>query len=386
VTDAEAREPSARALIARALYGICRETVEGRFLDANPALVALLGYESPEALLAVDIAAAIYRDPPERAALVADVLAGRLTESADMRWRTCAGTPITVRISMQAARDSTTGEVLWLESIIEPITERQRREELLRRSERLASVGKLVSGFAHELNNPLAAISGFAKLIDARMLSAEDQDALGVIHAEAMRAGRIVQDLVTFSRRPEQDVRGPVDVAAVVRTAVAAEQPAIAALGVALHLAIEPSLPAVAGQAPQLEHVVRQLLGNARQAMARALTPVSALPARPLTGRLPARHSPEPPAIHVAVRTRPSSVVLEVSDNGPGIPVDQQPRIWDPFWTTRDSQDALGLGLSVAHAIVTGYDGTIEVDGTEGYGTRFTVTLPTMDDGPDTLR
>jgi two-component system, NtrC family, sensor histidine kinase HydH len=375
VTDAD-------GLIARASYGICRETVDGRFLDVNPALVSFLGYESADALLAVDISTAIYRDPAERAALVADVIAKRVTESADMRWRTCTGTPITVRIAMQAARDET-GQVLWLESIIEPMTERQRREELVRRSERLASVGKLVSGFAHELNNPLAAISGFAKLIDARMLSPEDQDALGVIHSEAMRAGRIVQDLVTFSRRPDQEVRGPVDMAAVVRVAVAAEQPAIAALGVALHVTIEPSLPAVAAQAAQLEHVVRHLLGNARQAMARALTPVSELPARPLTGRLPVRHSPEPPEIRVTVRAQPSVVVLDVSDNGPGIPVDQQPRIWDPFWTTRDAQDALGLGLSVAHAIVIGYDGTIEVEGTEGYGTQFTVTLPAMEDRVD---
>jgi PAS domain S-box-containing protein len=371
VTDADG---SARALIDRAAYGICRETLEGRFLDVNPALVAILGYESADALLAVDIATAIYRDPPDRAALVADVMGGRLSESAEVRWRTQTGTPITVRLTMQAVRD---GErVQWIESIIEPITERLRREELMRRNERLASVGKLVAGFAHELNNPLAAISGFAKLIDARGLSAEDQDALVVIHSEAMRAGRIVQDLVTFSRRPDHETRGRVDFADIVRTAAAAEEPAIAAVGVALRIVVEPGDALVAGQSAQLEQVVRHLLANARQAMARALTPVAELPARPLTGRLPERRSADPPTITVWLRTTPSTVVLEVTDNGPGIPIELQPRIWDPFWTSRDSQDALGLGLSVAHAIVAGYDGTIEVDGTEGYGARFTVTLP----------
>jgi PAS domain S-box-containing protein len=370
-------ESSARALIARAAYGIARETIDGRFLDVNPALVAMLGYDSAEVLLAVDIAAAVYRDPAERAALIADAIAGRLTESADVRWRTRDGAPITVRVAMQVARDGDGTQ--WIESIIEPITERERREELMRRSERLASVGKLVAGFAHELNNPLAAISGFAKLIDARTLNAEDQEALAVIHAEAMRAGRIVQDLVAFSRRPESETRGPVDVADVVRSAVAVEQPAIAALGVTLHVTIAPGLPPVAAQAAQLEQVVRHLIGNARQAMARALTPVSELPARPLTGRLPVRRSAEPPAITVALRAMGTKVVLEVCDNGPGVPVELQPRIWDPFWTTRDAQDALGLGLSVAHAIIVGYDGTIEVDGTEGYGTRFTVTMPGID-------
>jgi PAS domain S-box-containing protein len=371
VTDADG---SARALIDRAAYGICRETLDGRFLDVNPALVAILGYESADALLAVDMATAIYRDPPERAALIADVIAGHLTESAEVRWQTRTGTPITVRLTMQAVRD---GErVQWIESIIEPITERLRREELMRRNERLASVGKLVAGFAHELNNPLAAISGFAKLIDARALSAEDKDALTVIHSEAMRAGRIVQDLVTFSRRPDHETRGPVDFSDIVRTAAAAEEAAIATLGVTLRLAIEPGPMPVSGQSAQLEQVVRQLLANARQAMARALTPVAELPARSLTGRLPERRSADPPTITVRLRTRPSTVVLEVTDNGPGIPVELQPRIWDPFWTSRDSQDALGLGLSVAHAIVAGCDGTIEVDGTEGYGARFTVTLP----------
>jgi PAS domain S-box-containing protein len=355
---------SARALIDRAAYGICRETLEGRFVDVNPALVTMLGYESPDALLAVDVGADIYRDPADRAALIADAVAGRLGESADAEWRTRDGTPITVRLSMQVVRDAE-GNVQCVESIVEPITERLRREELMRRSERLASVAKLVAGFAHELNNPLAAISGFAKLIDASMLSAEDRDALVVIHAEAMRAGRIVQDLVTFSRRPD-----------IVRTAVAAERPAIAALGVALEMVVEAGLPPVPGQRAQLEQVVRHLIGNARHAMARALTPVAELPARPITGRLPERRSTEPPCISVRLRGTPSSVVLEVSDNGPGIPLELQPRIWDPFWTTRDSQDALGLGLSVAHAIVTGYDGTIEVAGAEGYGARFTVTLP----------
>jgi PAS domain S-box-containing protein len=377
VTDVER---VARALIDRAAYGICRETVEGRFLDVNPALVAILGYESADALLAVDIGTAIYRDPPERAALIADAIAGRLAESAEVRWRTRAGTPITVRLTMQAVSDGDPGRVGWIESIIEPITERLRREELMRRSERLASVSKLVAGFAHELNNPLAAISGFAKLIDARTLSAEDQDALVVIHAEAMRAGRIVQDLVTFSRRPDHETHGPVDLSDIVRTAVAAEETAIAALGVALRVTIDQDLPRVAGQMAQLEQVVRHLIGNARQAMARALTPVGDLPARSITGRLPERRSAEPPTITVLLRRSEALVILEVTDNGPGIPVEQQPRIWDPFWTTRDTQDALGLGLSVAHAIVTGYDGTIEVDGTEGLGARFTVTLPAYND------
>jgi PAS domain S-box-containing protein len=367
---------SARALIDRAAYGICRETPEGRFLDVNHALVTILGYASADALLAVDIGADVYRDPAERAALIADAIAGRLAESTDVEWRTGAGTPITVRLTMQPARDGETGAVRWLESIVEPITERLRREELMRRSERLASVGKLVAGFAHELNNPLAAISGFAKLIDGSTLSAEDRDALVVIHAEAMRAGRIVQDLVTFSRRPDHETRASVDFCDIVRTAVAAERPAIMALGVALDVVLEPGVPRVPGQRVQLEQVVRHLLGNARQAMARALTPITELPARPITGRLPERRSAEPPAISVRVRGTPSTVILEVSDNGPGVPPELQPRIWDPFWTTRDAQDALGLGLSVAHAIVTGYDGTIEVDGTEGYGARFTVMLP----------
>jgi PAS domain S-box-containing protein len=371
-------DASARALIARAAYGICRETTDGRFLDVNPALVAILGYDSADALMTVDIATAIYRDPAERAALVADAIAGRLTESADVRWRTRSGAPITVRIAMQPVRNGDgNSTVQWLESIVEPITERERREELVRRSERLASVGKLVAGFAHELNNPLAAISGFAKLIDARSLTVEDKDALAVIHAEAMRAGRIVQDLVTFSRRPDLEMRGPVDMADVVRAAVAAEAASIAALGVALNVSIAQDLLPVAAQAVQLEQVVRHLIGNARQAMARALTPVAELPARPLTGRLATRRSSDPPTIDVMLRGTTSTVILEVHDNGPGIPIEQQPRVWDPFWTTRDTQDALGLGLSVAHAIIVGYDGTIEVDGTEGYGTRFIVTLPT---------
>ena len=363
-----------RALIARAAYGIYRSTLEGRFLEVNPALVAMLGYGSAEELLAADIRRDIYQDAAARDRLLAAHPDTPL-DHAEVTWKRKDGTPITVRLSTRMVRDDA-GAILYFEGIAEDVTERQRQEELLRRSERMASLGHTLAGAAHELNNPLAAICGFAQLLLRDARDADDRSALETIHHEAARAGRIVKDLLTFARRQEAARRAPVDVNAVTRYIVESQRYAIETRGIRRDIELAPALPPVLGDASQLEQVVLNLIVNARQALEMASD------ARPApAGATPSRV----PRIGLRTSFQGGFVRVVVEDNGPGIPPAQLSRIWDPFWTTKPEGVGTGLGLSVVHGIIAAHGGTIEVTSDAVRGTRFVVSLPPLHDVPALL-
>ena len=370
LAESEARY---RALIARAAYGIYRSTREGRFLEVNPALVAMLGYASERELLAADIKHDIYFDAASRDRLMA--AHDEQLDRTEVQWKRRDGTPITVRLSARIVRDEA-GGILYFEGIAEDVTERLRQEELLRRSERMASLGHTLAGAAHELNNPLAAICGFAQLLLRDARDADDRSALETIHHEAARAGRIVKDLLTFARRQEGQRRAPVDVTAITRYIVESQRYAIETRGIRRELSLEPGLPPVLGDASQLEQVVLNLIVNARQALEMASD---------------ARHQDEGegaarvPRIAIRTALEGGFVRLVVEDNGPGIPPAQLSRIWDPFWTTKPEGVGTGLGLSVVHGIIASHGGTIEVTSDASRGTRFVVSLPPLNDVPALL-
>jgi PAS domain S-box-containing protein len=357
------------ALIARAAYGIYRSTRDGRYLDVNPALVTMLGYESIEELMRLDLQHDLYVDPDERTRCLAAIDSGAYPEWFDLTWRRKDGTPIAVRLSARAARDAQ-GDVLWYEGIAENVTERLRREAVVRRAERMASLGHTLAGVAHELNNPLAAISGFAQILLKTSLPQEDRRAIETIHREAKRAAKIVKDLLTFARRQESSERHRVDLNDIVRYIADTQRYAMETHGLLCELVLSDEPAFVAADAAQLEQVMLNLLVNARQALEAMTAAVS-------TGRV-ASGAMRTPMIVIRTAVRGSSVALEVTDNGPGIAAAELPRIWDPFWTTKEEGEGTGLGLSVVHGIVTGHGGTIDVESRIGVGTTFIVSLPNL--------
>jgi PAS domain S-box-containing protein len=356
-----------RALFLRAAHGIYRTTADGTIIDVNPALVRMLGYDSVEELLGANIGTIAYRDPADQASVLARLAAGELRDWAEVRWRMKDGTPISVRLAVHAVRDEE-GPLEGYEVIAEDVTERQRRDELLRRSERMASLGTTLAGVAHELNNPLAAIGGFAQLmLRESTASDEDRAALQTIHHESNRAAKIVRDLLTFARREESQQRERIDLNDVIGYLMATQRYAMETRGIERELKLAPDLPPVFAERTQIEQVALNLLVNARQALEAMIDAPAEI------GSGPRQRTPR---IGVRTWTENRQVMLEISDNGPGIPPDLKSRIWDPFFTTKAEGEGTGLGLAMVHGIVTGYDGTIEVESDAGSGTRFIVSLP----------
>jgi two-component system NtrC family sensor kinase len=234
--------------------------------------------------------------------------------------------------------------------------EREMRLRLME-SDRLAAVGELVAGVAHEVNNPLASISAFAQLMlrDAGLTESQ-RDSLEVIKAETMRASQVVKDLLAFARRSEPH-REPLDLNLVVTRTLRLRHYQLSTHDIHVETTLSQELPSVVGDARQLQQVCLNLVTNAVQAM------------EPM-GR---------GQLRVVTRVDGSSVILEMIDTGPGIAPAVRARIFEPFFTTKPEGEGTGLGLSVSYGIVTAHGGTIEVADTSPNGTTFRITLPSAE-------
>jgi two-component system, cell cycle sensor histidine kinase and response regulator CckA len=352
------REASDRyaSLVERVGYGIYRSTPEGRFVEVNSVLMSMLGYTHPEDILGLELARDVYLDPEDRMRL-RERPSVVFPEWVETRWKRRDGSAITVRLSVQRVRDAE-GRVIAYDGIVEDVGDRQRREELMRRSERMASLGTTLAGVAHELNNPLAAIMGFAQLLLRKPWPSEDRAALETINHEAIRSATIVKDLLALTRKRDVERRVPADINDIVGYIARTRRYALETAGIACTLDLQPALPPIHGDRAQLEQVVLNLLNNAEQ----ALSP------RAEVGM----------AARIAIRTRHDGegVFIEIEDNGPGIPEEWRSRIWDPFWTTKGEGEGTGLGLSVVHGIVSDHGGIITLEEAVGPGARFVIRLP----------
>jgi PAS domain S-box-containing protein len=336
-----------------------------RLFFANPTAARMLRYESVEALLATDVRNLVA--PEDQSAMRERTQemfrAGRSLPPRDYRTRRSDGTWVLTEVhSMPIEWDG----VPAILGFARDITARKEMEARLAQSERLAALGTLLGGIAHEMNNPLSyALLGVQEAIDQLERlpgpAAEVEklrDTLESVHHGATRVAAIVGQL-RASLRPEVDEHGPIDVRRLLESALRVTHNELQHRArVATDLR---DVPPVLGT-PRLEQVFLNLLVNA----------IQALP----DGR------PEN-EIHVALRsTTDGDVVVEVSDNGAGIGDDVRPRIFDPFFTTKPVGIGLGLGLSICHGIVTSHGGTIAVDSALGRGSTFRVTLPASGQAP----
>ena len=234
-------------------------------------------------------------------------------------------------------------------------TVRERTERLLQ-SEKVATMGSLLAGVAHELNNPLAVLSGQAQLLRETVTEAALIRRAGKIGDAAERCVRIVRNFLALARqRPPE--RTEVAIPQVVQSAVELLAYELRTEGIEVALEVAAGLPALSADPHQLHQVLVNLIANAQQAM---------------------RRSPQPrrlaiSASHDAAR---GLLCLTVADTGPGIPAEIRARVFEAFFTTKPPGEGTGLGLSLCRGIIEEHGGTIDVDSEPGRGTRFTIELP----------
>jgi two-component system NtrC family sensor kinase len=351
-----ASEARHRRLVETAPYGICEVDMKGRFVQVNEAAAEVVG-RSREDLIGMDFRAVLAEEElPGAEAAATAILTGA---SPTLEMETTVVRPSGERrlVSMRATAAERNGRIVGITGIGRDTTEEREREDALRRAERLAGLGTLIGGVAHELNNPLQAISAFAELlvvdIDDPALSTRAE----LIQREAERASRIVSSLRRLARDTQQaGERTLVDLNDIVKHVLQVRSYTLQTGNISVVEHLEPVLPPVLGSRSEIEQVLLNLIVNAEQALA-------SLAAGPRT-------------ITIVTRRERGSVVVSVRDNGPGIPREQLGQIFDPFYTTKSPGEGTGLGLSLAHSIVAEHGGTLRASSSPGAGATFIMRLP----------
>jgi len=230
--------------------------------------------------------------------------------------------------------------------------ERKKLEEQLRHADRLATLGQLASGVAHELNEPLANILGFVQLIlNNQNLAEETSGDLRKIEKASLHAREVIRKLLFFGRQMPTK-KSEIDINKIVSDGLYFLESRCAKEGIELIKKLAPDLPKIYSDQAQIHQVIVNLIVNAIQAM------------------------PEGGILTIRTELRDDYVIIEVADTGKGIPEDIRKKIFLPFFTTKEVGDGTGLGLSVVHGIVTSQGGRIEVDSEMNKGSRFIISLP----------
>jgi two-component system cell cycle sensor histidine kinase/response regulator CckA len=357
-------ESGFRSLVEDAPYGIYRASMTGQFLQVNPALLKMLGYELAEDLLGKDLAS-IFLHAGEYQRF-AELLA-RTTEMKDveMEWKRMDSTPITVHCSGRQVSDEN-GVPAYSKVFAEDVTEKRVLEKQLRMSQKMEAIGRLTGGIAHDFNNLLGVIIGYSAVLK-RELGPRDvlREHAVEIEKAGQRAASLTKQLLAFSR---QQVMTP---AIVNLNSLASdmEKMLLSLLGddIEVSLALDPALGNVKADQSQIEQVIMNLAVNARDAM-------------PTGGKVKLETANV--ELDLAyTRNHPGSKIgsyirLEVTDTGMGMDAATLTHIFEPFFTTKARGKGTGLGLATVYGIVKQSNGYIGVDSAPGKGTSFQIYLP----------
>jgi PAS domain S-box-containing protein len=246
------------------------------------------------------------------------------------------------------------GEIISFAHIVKDITERKRMEEQLMAQDRLASIGQLVSGVAHEINNPLTGVIGFSDMLLKRDLPDDVKEDLKVINDEAMRTARIVKNLLTFARK-QPEGKAPVDINEQIERVIKLRdhEQKVNNIRVITHFASD--LPQVTGNSSQLQQVFFNIVINAEFFM------------------LEAHQKGD---LTITTERIGDFVRASFADDGPGISNENMKHLFIPFFTTKEVGKGTGLGLSICHGIITEHGGRIYAESKLGKGATFVVELP----------
>lgn len=326
--------------------------MKGQYTFVSPRIRELIGY-GPELLLGKSVEDAA-NSPPELAKLYQTVAAGENSRASceyaarhqSGEWRTMLG----MASPLLDAEGKPAGVIIS----VRDVTMEKKLEQQIIQSERLAAMGQMIGGFAHELNNPLTSILGIAELLQEGGASEAMRKQLAILHQQARRAAEIVSNLQYFARPPAPG-RIEVDLNDLVQRTVQMQAYPLRKSNITVDFLPEPALPAVVADPNQLMQVFLNLLLNAEQAI---------------------RESREKGTIRVRTGRNADSVWIVFQDDGPGIAPENLAHIFDPFFTTKRPGRGTGLGLSICKTVLREHGGNIEAASAPGGGAVFTITLP----------
>jgi len=358
-----------RSLVQTAVYGIYRSSREGCFLDVNPALIGMLGYNSAVEVLALDPKNDVFADPAEYTRLVDEFRRTGRMDGFEVRWKRKDGAAITVRISGRAvASEDHPAEVL--EAIAEDITERRVLEDQFRQAQKMEAVGRLAGGIAHDFNNLLMVVSGYTEVLLDQLTPGNPLH----VKAEAIqqasdRATTLTRQLLAFSRKQLLELK-VVDVNAIVEDMERLLRPLIGE-DMELSTSLTPAVGCTRADAGQLEQVIMNLVVNAKDAMPNG----GKICIRTARVTFDDSYHPE----NTFIKHGPY-VMISVSDTGQGMDRETQARIFEPFFTTKENGKGTGLGLSTVYGIIKQSGGYVFVQSEPGRGTVFTIYFPRVDE------
>ncbi len=326
--------------------GILITDERGRVAYANKALVRMLGYEPSEVVGRNAAELAVGQE--EWAATVADSV-----KSSGWRGEASArrkdGNEFPALVDVTLIRDDD-GTISGAVAIVRDMTEEKKLQEQLRRVDRLAAIGEMGAGIAHEVNNALAVISAYTKVADDSSVD-ELKSSLSHVEDQSRRIAEIVRGVLGFAR-PHTPQRSAIDLVEIARRTLDMIGPDLAQRQARVETEFDTDLPKVQADPQQIQQIVLNLLKNAVQASS----------------------GPGDLELRVEVRGLGDQLVVRVTDNGPGIAAALQERIFDPFFSTKE--EGSGLGLSVSYAIAKAHSGDLWVESEPGAGTTFTLALP----------
>jgi len=344
-----ASEKKYRHLFQNTKDAIIMTDREGRFIDVNPAARELF----PEG---AENVSALFTLPVDHEHTVREMESRGFVKDFETTLRGPDGKTLHALLTASRRLDES-GLILGREYVIKDITERKWMEEKMRNAERLAAVGTLAAGVAHEINNPLSVILGYTRLLLREPLAESVRGDLATIVRNAESCKKIVEDLLHFSRlsRPSLAVA---DLNSLLEDVLSDLTNAFSKSGITVEKIMERSMPGVFIDAGRIRQVLMNVLVNASQAMPQGGT--------------------------VAVMTEfdagGGKARVSISDSGTGIKEEHLARIFDPFFTTKEGGS--GLGLSVSYGIIKEHGGEILVSRNSGRGTTFTIVLPAKDGAP----
>ena len=326
--------------------------LEERYTFASSRIRDLLGYR-PEELVEKKIEA-LQDHSPEFLSLYRDVASGKQLFAAseygalhrDGSWRT-------MRASASQFFDSE-NKLSGVIFSVRDITVEKKLEQQIIQSERLAAMGQMIGGFAHELNNPLTTIVGVSDLLREGENSESRIKQLNMLHQQARRATEIVQNLMYFSRPPAPG-KTPLNLSELVTRTLHLHAYSLRKSNITVDFLPEEGLPQITGDPHQLMQVFLNLLLNAEQAI---------------------REARDKGTLRIRLRKTDGHIQVVFEDDGPGIAPEILPNIFDPFYTTRRPGRGTGLGLSICKAVLKEHFGNIEATSAPGGGAVFTVSLP----------